>query len=201
MSAKNFFKNLNSKKNDKYAYVIIGIITIILSILVLLGLIEMTSKDGTVANENQQTLIGVIFLVMGIIFIIIGIVMIKKDNKNKKSSVYYKILDDYKNNKFKSNFMMYDLNLENLKVHENDNDSLYITYDYKNGFFEAFVDVKDVTLSFDFNDDFWDNVEDEKEVEEIPILNKFEELNSLELSVDEFYSKFAKFIKENEHLI
>ena len=199
MKVKQFFKKLNSNVADKYVYLVVGIIGVIISILIYLNLFDFTTKEGEPVEQNREYLIATIFLVLSIIGIISGIMMIKRDKLISQKSVYYKILDDYKNNKIKNKFLLVDLEPKFLKITEN-NDSLYIQYNVKDGYFEAYIDKLSVTFSYDFTDEYWDNYHLDNN-DGNPILDKFEELKSLDLSNDDFYNKFASFIKENESLL
>ena len=199
MKVKQFFKKLNSNVGDKYVYLVVGIIGVIISILIYLNLFDFTTKEGEPVEQNREYLIATIFLVLSIIGIIGGIMMIKRDKIIFQKSVYYKILDDYKNNKIKNKFLLVDLDPKFLKITEN-NDSLYIQYNVKDGYFEAYIDKLSVTLSYDFTDEYWDNYPLDNN-DGNPILDKYEELKSLDLSNDDFYNKFASFIKENESLL
>ena len=91
--------NIFSKnyKYEEYINVFIGVIIFIVGILLVTKVIEFPVEEGE--SENNNFIIGIISIVAGVLLTVFYSLAIKKKRHLKKNSIYYVIMDDYKNDR------------------------------------------------------------------------------------------------------
>lgn len=186
---KGFFKE---HKSENYVLLIIGIIGTVLGVLMLAGIITVQS-DGEI-SDDKRVIIGAIFSVLSLASLISAIISIRKDNHFKKNSVLNEIKNDYEKQVIKNKLEVYGLDVSKIKVDKDDElDSISIKYFYKEGFFLCDVSLKEVSISYDYDEEYYDAHDNE---EDYILEDLFIEFSSITTS-SEVYKKFSNAVLSN----
>lgn len=187
--------NIFSKnyKYEEYINVFIGVIFFIVGILLVTKVIEFPVEEGE--SENKNFIIGIISIVAGVLLTVFYSLAIKKKRHLKKNSIYYVIMDDYKNDRIKNALIVLGLDEERIQFEEI-GETLLIEYTCKNGCFLISVEETNVFICYDYNDDFLE--EESNEIDEV-LDEIMEEFDTTKVTKETIYNKFYSIIIENDH--
>lgn len=180
-------------KVEKYLFPLLGLVAIVFAILIKIGKIEV-KQNGEIATPAQKTSMIIVLLILGFFALISGIIKLIKEQKYKKT-VYHDILNDYHNHFIKKNLVDEDLDLQAFDV-ELENNSISLLYKVHNGNFCCFINKTDIVYSFDYSDEFVDNMTDE-EIENLPLYEIGGFNSILDYDKEKVYKEFIKLIKDN----
>ena len=187
--------NIFSKnyKYEEYINVFFGVILFIIGILLVTKVIEFPVEEGE--SENNNSIIGIISIVVGVFLTVFNSLAIKKKKYLKNNSIYYVIMDDYKKDRIKNALIILGLDEERIQFEEI-GETLLIEYTCKNGCFIISVEESNVYICYDYNEDFLDeHLDDIDEVlDEI-----MEEFDTTKVTKETIYNKFYSIIIENDH--
>lgn len=185
-----FFTKENNSEN--YILGIISIAGIIFSILIFF---EKISLKGEVLTGNKKIFFGIFLLIISLISLVLSLKDIIKEFKYK-NTVFNDLINDFNNNEIKKNLYDEELNLDNLYIEKNKN-NLGFEYKVNNGSFYLYADKKQVVFSFDYTDDFVENMSDD-EIEKLPLYEIGGFYSILDFNREKLYQEYIKFIKENK---
>lgn len=180
------------KAYEKYILMILSIAAIIYSVLIFLDVFDVSLK-GKELTGNNEIIFSIFLFALGIITMFMSIVQILKDAKYK-NTVFNELVNDYNNNSIKKYLYDETLDLDMLSI-ELYKKNIGFEYKVEKGSFHLFVDKKNVIFSFDYKDEFCDNLTDE-EVEDLPLWEIGGIYSTLDYTKDKIYKEYIKFIKE-----
>lgn len=180
------------KAYEKYILMILSIAAIIYSVLIFLGVFDVSLK-GKELTGNNKIIFSIILFAFGIITMFMSIVQILKGAKYK-NTVFNELVNDYNNNSIKKYLYDETIDLDMLSI-ELYKKNIGFEYKVEKGSFHLFVDKKNVIFSFDYKDEFCDNLTDE-EVEDLPLWEIGGIYSTLDYTKDKIYKEYIKFIKE-----
>lgn len=187
--------NIFSKnyKYEEYVNVFFGVILFIIGILLVTKVIEFPVEEGE--SENNNSIIGILSIVVGVFLTVFYSLAIKKKRHLKKNSIYYVIMDDYKKDRIKNALIVLGLDEERIQFEEI-GETLLIEYTCKNGCFMISIEETNGYICYDYNEDFLDEHLDD--IDEV-LDELMEEFDTTKVTKETIYNKFYSIIIENDH--
>lgn len=176
-NSKSVIKALTKEKDyEKYLLLILAIIAIILGILSLTGVLKFT--DDKIMKVDYW-IIALLLIGFGMISLVISLkplIISYKNHKKVLKPVHQQIIDLYKNNELSKMFISYNYVYNECTI--NDDKSLMIIF-MPNPSVYLFLDINDdsYTISFEFTDEFFDNLTEEKKSDFDTIIDKYENIS------------------------
>ena len=161
-NSKSVIKALTKEKDyEKCLLLILAIIAIILGILSLTGVLKFTDDKIMKVDYWIIALLLIGFGMMSLVISLKPLIISYKNHKKVLKPVHQQIIDLYKNNELSKMFISYNYVYNECTI--NDDKSLMIIF-MPNSSVYLFLDINDdsYTISFEFTDEFFDNLTEEK---------------------------------------
>ena len=185
------------KKYEKYLLLALSILAIALGILILCNCLNVIYKDGQLEGKNKY-LFGGILIACGVLALYMSIKEIKKSRAINKYSVFNNITKMYQNNEITDILIQNELIKDFIYYEVDDlNEALILGYKKKLGNFTCNISKEEVTIMFEYNENYLENKPDE-EIDKLPLMNELIEFSALHINENEVFEKFVSFIKTNE---
>ena len=185
------------KKYEKYLLLALSILAIALGILILCNCLNVIYKDGQLEGKNKY-LFGGILIACGVLALYMSIKEIKKSRAINKYSVFNNITKMYQNNEITDILIQKELIKDFIYYEVDDlNEALILGYKKKLGNFTCNISKEEVTIMFEYNENYLENKPDE-EIDKLPLMNELIEFSALHINENEVFEKFVSFIKTNE---
>ena len=181
-------KYLTEEKSEKYILLVVGVIVLVIDILLWMNVLTIKTE--------YPVLMKVVLLIFSIIGIIISINNIKKEQFYKKS-VFHKLVKEYTADDIIKRLSSLMNAKEKLNVLKEKNCVSFV-YECKKGTFEAYIHVKEISFLFDVDEEYYNTLSESK-MEFIDNLDV--EYNPLEISCEEIFNNFIKFVNDNKDRI
>lgn len=175
---------------EKYLFIIVSIITLVLGVLILSGVLDLKSEF-----KIDKNIFSAILIVVSVIGLIYGIYGLVKDLRYNKS-VYYKIKKDLDDNSLVKNIKKNDLFEKNIEVNQTKN-NIKISTMGQNGIFILTISRESIFMDFEYKDEYYDLL---SEAEQDAVDDMFIELDPFAVDDTEVYKTFAKMINDNSNL-
>lgn len=185
------------KKYEKYLLLALSILAIALGILILCNCLNVIYKDGQLEGKNKY-LFGGILIACGVLALYMSIKEIKKSRAINKYSVFNNITKMYQSNEITDILIQKELIKDFIYYEVDDlNEALILGYKKKLGNFTCHISKEEVTIMFEYNENYLENKPDE-EIDKLPLINELIEFSALHINENEVFEKFVSFIKTNE---
>lgn len=185
------------KKYEKYLLLALSILAIALGILILCNCLNVIYKDGQLEGKNKY-LFGGILIACGVLALYMSIKEIKKSRAINKYSVFNNITKMYQNNEITDILIQKELIKDFIYYEVDDlNEAIIVGYKKKLGNFTCNISKEEVTIMFEYNENYLENKPDE-EIDKLPLMNELIEFSALHINENEVFEKFVSFIKTNE---
>lgn len=176
-NSKSVIKALTKEKDyEKCLLLILAIIAIILGILSLTGVLKFTDDKIMKVDYWIIALLLIGFGMMSLVISLKPLIISYKNHKKVLKPVHQQIIDLYKNNELSKMFISYNYVYNECTI--NDDKSLMIIF-MPNSSVYLFLDINDdsYTISFEFTDEFFDNLTEEKKSDFDTIIDKYENIS------------------------